>query len=497
MNWLRFTVIKNALANMVRASGSAVVALALPHFLTRALDHDRYAAWALILSIAACANYIDFGLQTAVARYVTQAMERRDDALRDSVISTAFVLLTGGAFVSLLAVGAVLALIPQLFRHAPVFLFGELRAATGILALSTALQLPLSTFTGILTALYRNELPALAIGGSRLGGAILVVVACQYTHSLILLAMAIGICNVAGGLTQYILARRLIPSMRISLSRLTRPIALELARYCGTLTIWSFCMGLVSGLDVIIVGHYDFAAVGAYSVAVVLVAFFTGVNYSVSAALLAPIAALQERGEWPRIRNLVVNVTRISSFFDLAVTLFVFLYGGALLRFWVGDNYALQALPILKILVSANAIRLVGAPLSAALVATNQQHHGISGALAEGISNVALSIAGAVALGAIGVAWGTVAGALISISWVFLLTIGWLQEPIVSRSELLVECCLRPILCLLPMIAFAIIFNDLHATLLRAAAIALALFATAAITWRWGEMCRGPAVCAI
>ncbi|MGA3345654.1 MAG: hypothetical protein ABSC76_12365 [Terracidiphilus sp.] len=485
------------MANMVRASGSAVVALVLPHFMTGALDHDRFAAWALMLSIAAYANYLDFGLQTAVARYLALAMERRDDALRDNVISTAFMLLAAGALVSLLAIGAVLALLPYLFQHAPASLIGELRVATGILALSTALLLPLSTFTGVLTGLYRNELPALAIGGSRLAGALLVVAAVQRTHSLIVLATLIGACNIAGGLAQYILARRLIPSMRIALSRTSRAIALELARYCSTLAIWSLCMGLVSGLDVIIVGHYDFAAVGAYSVAVVLVAFFTGVNYAICAALLAPIAALQERGEWPRIRKLIVNVTRLSSFVDLAATMLIFLYGGALLRRWVGESYALQALPILKVLVIANAIRLLGAPLSAALVATNQQHHGISGAVAEGVSNVAFSIAGALAVGAIGVAWGTLAGALISISWVLLLTIGWLKKPIVSRSELLVECCLRPLFCLSPMIVCATVFNDLHATIFRAIAIVLALFATATMTWRWGDMRRVPAVCAV
>ena len=496
LNRLRFIIIKNALANMVRASGSAVVALVLPHFLTRFLDHDHFAAWALMLNIAAYANYLDFGLQTAIARYVAQALERRDDASRDKVISTAFMLLAAGAFVSLFAIGAVLAFLPHLFQHAPASLIGELRSGTGILALSTAIMLPLSAFTGVLTGLCRNELPALAIGGSRLAGALLVVAAVQRTHSLVMLATLIGACNIAGGLAQYFLAKRLLPTMRIAFSCTSKSIAFELARYCSTLVIGSLCMGLISGLDVIIVGHYDFAAVGAYSVAVLLVAFFTGANYAVSAALLAPIAVLQERGEWLRIRNLVIHVTRLSSFLDIALTLLVFLFGGALLRRWVGESYALQALPILKILVIANAIRLLGAPFSAALIATNQQHHGISGSVTEGISNLAFSIAGALAVGAIGVAWGTMAGAIIGISWILLLTVGWLKKPVVSRSELLIECCLRPVFCSLPMIAFAAIFSDLHASVFRASAVALALFATAMMIWRWGNMHRSPAVCA-
>jgi hypothetical protein len=114
--------------------------------------------------------------------------------------------------------------------------------------------------------------------------------------------------------------------------------------------------------------------------------------------------------------------------------------------------------------------------------------------VAEGVGNLVFSIAGALALGAIGVAWGTMAGALISISWVLLLTLGWLRKPIVSRAELLVECCLRPVFCLLPMVACTAVFNDLHATGFRIFTFALGLFVTAAMTWRWGEMRRSPTV---
>jgi O-antigen/teichoic acid export membrane protein len=495
LNWLRFIVVKNSLANMVRAGGSAVVALVLPHFLTQALDHDRFAAWALMLNIAAYANYLDFGIQTAIARYLAQAMERQDEALRDNVISTAFILLAAGGFVALTAIGVVLAFLPRIFQDAPISLIGELRSGTGILALSTAFLLPLSTFTGVLTGLCRNELSALAIGGSRLAGALLVIVAVQHTQSLIVLATLIGACNVAGGVAQYALVRKLMPSMQISWSRASRAAAFELAQYCSTLAVWGLCLGLVSGLDVVIVGHYDFNAVGAYSVAAVLVAFFTGANYAVSAALLAPIAVLQERGEWLRIRKLVISVTRLSTFFDTVAILLVFWFGAALLRRWVDESYAIQALPVLKILVIANAIRLLGAPFSAALVATNQQHFGISGAIAEGVSNLVCSVVGASAVGAIGVAWGTLIGAIISISWALLLTVRWLKKPILSRSELLVEGCLRPILCLSPMIVYTAVFSDLHTAFLRVCGVTLALLGTALITWLWGNMRLSPVMC--
>jgi O-antigen/teichoic acid export membrane protein len=488
LSGLRFTVVKNALANVLRMGASAIVALALPHFLTHAMDHDRFAAWVLMLQIAAYANYLDFGLQIAVARYLAQAIEKGEDESRDSLISTTLTMLVVACLIALVGIGVVLIFLPELFQAAPAALIGELRAGTAVLAIGAALLLPLSTFSGVLIGLQRNELPAMAVGISRLTGAVIVIFAVFHTQSLIVLAALLGGCNLAGGLIQYFMARRLLPGMRIALRQTSRKMALELARYCSALTVWSLCMLLVSGLDVTIVGHYDFSAVGAYSVAALLISFLTGVGSAVYSALLAPMAVLQTRGEWQRIRSLVITVTRLSSFLDILEVLAVFLWGHWFLRLWIGESYAVQALPILKILIVANAMRLVGAPLSSALVATNQQRHGISGALAEGVSNFGLSITGALSLGAIGVAWGTLAGAVIGILWVLVLMIGWLRYPIVSSAELLLEGCLRPLLCLSPLILLVPLLSQMQDNPIRLFAVVAAAVVTATLTWRWGGL---------
>ena len=476
---------------MVRVSASALVALLLPHFLTSYLDHDRFSAWALMLQIAAYVSYVDLGLQTAVARYLAQAIEREDTEYRDRLLSTAISLLCIAALVAALAVSVVLLFLPSILQHAPSSIFPELRNGVVILAASSCILLPVSAFTGVLVGLYRNEIPALAIGLSRLLGAAMVIVAVDHTHSLVVLAALIGSCNLVGGLVQYLAVRRLLPTLRPKLRLASRTMAAELARYCSTLTIWSLCMLLVGGLDVTIVGHYDFPSVGAYSIATMLIAFLTGINNSFHGALLAPLSVMHERGHWKNIRNLVVSATRITTFVDLSAVLVVFLFGHPLMTVWVGDAYTIQALPILKILVMANAIRLIGAPLSAALVASNQQHYGISGAIVEGISNFSLSIAGAIFVGAIGVAFGTLAGACISILWVILLLLRWLRIPIVSQSELILEGCLRPALCLLPIAICVALSNDSTWTLWRSLGVTAALIATIAITWRWGRIWHG------
>ena len=289
-----------------------------------------------MLQIAAYANYLDFGLQTAVARYVAQAVELKDDVRRDRLVSTALSLLAGAGLAAFVMIAAVALEAPRIFRHVPADLMGDLRGGVVMLGAGAALVLPLSAFTGVLVGLHRNEYPALAIGGTRLAGAVAVTLASRYTESLVWLAVCLAVPNLIGGLLQAGIAKALLPGMRLRRGGIDRTMAAELVKYCSVLSVWSFGMLLVSGLDVTIVGYFRFAAVGYYSIATTLVTFFTGVSGSAFAALLTPLAVLQARGEYGRIRDLVVSSTRLNTYATMAVTVRSFFLGEWALRLWGG-----------------------------------------------------------------------------------------------------------------------------------------------------------------
>ena len=98
----KFILLKNAAANVIRGGAASVVAIALPPFLARLMSADSYGAWSLVLQLSAYVGYLDFGIQTAVGRFVAHANEKGDAAHRDRLVSTAFAALAT-AIVSLLA----------------------------------------------------------------------------------------------------------------------------------------------------------------------------------------------------------------------------------------------------------------------------------------------------------------------------------------------------------------------------------------------------------
>ncbi len=450
MRSLHFTVAKNAIANLVRGGASAVVAVVLPHFLTRWLGTDRFAAWALMLQLAAYANYLDFGVQTAVARYLAGALEKRDHERCDRLVSNAVAILTVAGVIALCGLGIVAWQLPHLFRSVPAGLVGEMGSGVLILGLTAAINLPLSAYTGVLIGMQRNEYPAIAIGISRLLGAIAVVLVVHRTHSLAWLALCIGGFNLVGGLAQYVIVKKLLPALRFSFAFLDRAMTVELIRYCSTLSVWSFAMLLVGGLDVTIVGLFNFPAVGAYSIAATLIMFFTGLIGAAFSAMLAPIAVLQARHEYARISRLVIVTTRLNSYFSMGVIVLVFLFGESLIRVWVGAAYLGVTLPVLKILLVAQSIRLVGNAYGTVLVGMGLQRYGIVSALVEGASNLVLSVLGMILIGPAGVAWATLIAALIGLAIITFVILPRIHELTISNGMFIRQGIVIPLLPFLP-----------------------------------------------
>ena len=82
---------------MVRVLLSMLVSLVLPPFLVHRMAPAEYSAWVLILQLSAYVNLLDFGLQTAIGKFVAEydASGNREASRR--LLSTSFTLLAGTA----------------------------------------------------------------------------------------------------------------------------------------------------------------------------------------------------------------------------------------------------------------------------------------------------------------------------------------------------------------------------------------------------------------
>src|SRR5580704_7580161 len=125
----KIILLKNGLANVIRGGAAAFVAVLLPPFLTRLMSPNAFGAWSLVLQLSAFVGYLDFGIQTAVGRFVAHANERGDPEYRDRIVSTSFAALSAAGILAAGGSVAIAALLPHIFRQMPLVLVGDVRVA--------------------------------------------------------------------------------------------------------------------------------------------------------------------------------------------------------------------------------------------------------------------------------------------------------------------------------------------------------------------------------
>jgi O-antigen/teichoic acid export membrane protein len=433
------------------------VALILPPVLVRHMTPASYAVWVLVLQTAAYVSYLNFGLQTAIGRYVAYANEKKDVEQRDSVFSTAFVGLCCAALISLTCLAAAILAASAIFPSVPSQLIPQMRLALLLVGFSMAVELPASACNGVFIGMELYEVPALTVGGARLVSALGVIVAALAGRSLVVMAAIIASANFLSYLAQYLVLRRVVPDVRFRASLVRRSTARELAGYCFGLTVMSFSMLLVNGLDLVLVGHFQFAVVTPYSVSASMITFISGLLYAIVNVIMPHAATLHARDQGEEMGRLVISFTRLSTLLLVLTGIPIFIYAGPIIHLWIGQRYVASGTPLLAILIVANIIRLIGAPYAVIMVAAGQQNYIKVSPLSEGISNFLASVLLGSLFGGVGVALGTLFGALVGIASHLWYSMPRTNSAIkFSRRNLAVSGVAYPLLCTSPLLAAAV-----------------------------------------
>jgi O-antigen/teichoic acid export membrane protein len=453
----RLLLLKNAVANLVRGSTAALVALLLPPFLTRSLSPAEFGAWALILQLSAYVGYLDFGVQTAVGRFVAHANERGDSDQRDKIVCTSLAVLTISGLVAWIGSLLLAAFLPHLFKQLPIALVGQVRIALVLVAGSLGVGLPASVFIGIFVGLQRNAIPASIIATSKVLSAVLVILIARHGGGLALMGASVAIINLFSYFFQYYFCLRIAPDMRFSLRYVNKSSAKELADYCFSLTIWSLGLLLVTGLDLTIVGYYRFNEVAYYSVAAVIVTFLGSFYNAIVSPMMPAAAVLHARGDARQLGQMVLAATRYGTLLLLVTGLPLIAGAHVILRVWVGRDYSMHSALIAQILITANIIRMCVTPYVVAMIGSGEQRLVVLTPLLEGVANLGCSLVAGYFLGALGVALGTFIGAIVGLLGMLLYNMRRTTAIQLSVSEYIQNSLLRPCYCALPVVAIMLV----------------------------------------
>ena len=321
-----------------------------------------YAAWVLILQLGAYAAIFELGLQAAISKFVAQHHATQDHAGTSSVVSTATALLTASAALALTAVGILVWQVPHLFGQLTPPLVHQVRLGILLIGGATALALPTTALASSFQGVQRYNVPMIIGGGSQLLSTLAIIIAVFYHSSLIVMGACVAAITLAAGLVQVGAWRRYLAHIRITVSGVTRRMTRTIFNYCAAMSVLSFAMLLISGLDTVIVGHFDFKQTGFYAVAASLTNFVILTAGAVFNPLLPAASELAALGDRAAVASLTLRSSRFCAVLLVLTGLPLLLYGYPIFSLWVGADYARNSILFLEILTIANMLRLCVLP---------------------------------------------------------------------------------------------------------------------------------------
>lgn len=451
------TVAKNSFANLAKMGALSVTVFLLPPLLVRVLDKPVYASWVLILQIGTYVSLFDGSIQSAISRFTGRSRGLNDDRYLGEILSSAGLVMLGAAMVT-----AILTILGSwqlgiLFSGIPPSIRLDAQRALFIFGMSLAVSLPFSTLAGAFLGLQMNTVNAVAGSVGRILGSAGAAWAAYRHQSLVAMALWTAGGNLLQGLLYLLAWQKLTLRGVIRWSHVTRGAMREFAGFCSALFAIQLGGLLITGLDIPIVAAFDFHSTAYYAIAAT-VSMMLSVPQSAVVNNLVPVAAgMSATADPEKLGALLIRATRYSSAILCLIMLPLMLGMRPFLHFWVGADYAMHAYPMAMLLVVAQFIRLQLLPYAAFGFAAGQLSRMLISPLGEGVVNLLCSLAGARYFGAVGVAMGTLIGAVAGVALHFFNSMPRTDRLVFDRGELAVAGILRPMICCLPGVLLGVI----------------------------------------
>lgn len=423
----------NALLNLLGGASMSVMVLWVPYWLNQSIGPNQYALWALANQVLAYIPLLGFGMNQILTRSVASALTQPDQPNFAKYLSTGFWIMLGLMGLSAVIVGLSGLWIDHLlpvetperahFQQMWWVLGGA--GSVGLLSLYF-----FGVFGGYQQYLWENAYKSILVFSFVLG---LWVLQASDTLTLEHLVWMYGIAlGIALLFLIIIYFCKGLP--RPHWSNAETGTARQFARGMYGLGIWQFSMVFISGLDLWIVARIEFAAVPGYALALSLMAFLMGVGGALFSPSLPIFANALEETDHARFVVMFRRYQRWLMATSFGITLIIFTLPQT---FWINllGPSSSAFITVMPILLIATVLRLLTLLYAYALIGANRQHQVIASPLLEGIVNVIVSIALGIWLGPIGVALGTLVGAVLCLAMATLYNIPRLHYHVPVRAS--------------------------------------------------------------
>lgn len=391
--------------------------LVLP-FVLSTLSPARYGIWATFASLLTLGGLLDAGIRIEVTRRVGGAHGSGDPAALQRAVSgglTQLMVLAGVVAVVGAAIGP-LVLAVTFPDGAPVHLGALYAGVLGLLLLSVLS----GALFGTLKGLQRPDVENFGALAGLLVTAVVSVVLLRAGLDIWALYWAALTAYATRVAVQYAGVRRLAPALRL------RPGALPRGTRRATATLSG--AALLTQVPEVVNAQWDKLVLSRYEGSSIVTQYELGSSLGLQARvlallplipLLAAMSELRERD--PAARDeLFERLSRTSAAIGSVALLGVVALAPSFFRSWLGPGYG-QAATLAQLVAAGMLVGLVGAPWVAYALAERWHRLPAVSAVILVATNTVLTVLLVPRLGALGAAWGTVAGNALAVALLLVL----------------------------------------------------------------------------
>ncbi|PKQ30226.1 MAG: hypothetical protein CVT60_01375 [Actinobacteria bacterium HGW-Actinobacteria-10] len=406
-------LVLNTLANGVSQFASMFASLVFMPMLVSAFGLAEYGLFMLASSVAAYAALLDFGMGSALTKFVAEYRARDDRTALAGSVSSAFLYYTAVGVVVAIVMVAVGAFSRQIF-HVDASGAMLLRNMLWLGAVFQIWYWPASTARHVLSGLQRFDLlAATGITATALSIAATVYVLVTGSGPVVLVGLNGAVIALVAALN-ITLARRLLGIPVLSYRSASRPHLAAIFTFSWAIFVLQLADALFyQQTDRVILGIFaGAAAVGLYEAAAkfnILVTYLSGLTVS---AVLPLASSFGAQGRHASLKALLLRGTKYGAALVAPITIVLAVVAEPLIAAWLGPDFDGQAL-VAQVLVVPHVLMILGVMGDAIVMSKGRLAGRIPYVLAQAAINVVLSVALVGRYGVLGVAIGTAVAHLV------------------------------------------------------------------------------------
>jgi O-antigen/teichoic acid export membrane protein len=406
MKFNKGQILKNVSSSWFSLGVNVVTGFILSPFIVHHLGDEAFGLWILIFSVTGYYGLFDLGIRSSIVRYVAKYSATGEYDELNRLLNTAMFSYTaiGAVAMSITLIAAYF--VNSIFRIEPEFVTTA-RWLLLTVGASVSLGFPLGVFSGILEGLQRFYVLNFTNIASTILRTVLIVIALQHGGGLLSVAFITVVLPLINQIVNATVAFRHL-KLRINPQFVNRTSLKLIASYSGTTFLIIVGGRLRFKTDAMVIGTFVGAsAITFFTIGSRLVDYSSEVVSSLAQIFIPMSSQSHAKGDLDGLRKILVVGNRACAFIIFPITAVLTLLGKSVIEAWMGAKYVSQSYPVLLVLLYPTTLMLAQSASGRTLWGMAKHRTWALVVLAEGISNLILSIVLVRHYGILGDAIGT------------------------------------------------------------------------------------------